>query len=85
MFATFKDIWGNQALLAGLGKALETGKMAHAYLIMGAEGTQKETLAHAIASAILCDAPTAVNAKAAGISATTHTRIFTPFILTDKT
>lgn len=59
MFATFKDIWGNQALLAGLGKALETGKMAHAYLIMGAEGTQKETLAHAIASAILCDAPTA--------------------------
>jgi len=62
MFAAFKDIWGNQALLAGLGKALETGKLAHAYLIMGVEGTQKETLAHAIASAILCDAP----AKARG-------------------
>lgn len=59
MFAAFKDIWGNQALLAGLGRALEVGKLAHAYLIMGAEGTQKETLAHAIASAILCDAPSA--------------------------
>lgn len=59
MFAAFKDIWGNQALLAGLGKAVEAGKLAHAYLIMGAEGTQKETLARAIASAILCEGPTA--------------------------
>lgn len=52
---SFSDIWGNQGLVNGLRRALESGRVAHAYLLVGPEGSGKTAVARALAGAVLCE------------------------------
>lgn len=52
---SFSDLWGNQGLVNGLRRALESGRVAHAYLFVGPEGSGKAAVARALAGAILCE------------------------------
>ena len=51
---TFDDIKGNEKIFAGLKRAALTGNVAHAYIIEGDAGVQKDMVAKAFAKAILC-------------------------------
>lgn len=48
---------GHEAALAWLHRALETGRLAHAYLITGPRSVGKRTFALEIAQALNCEAP----------------------------
>ena len=52
--AGFKDIIGHKREIAHLTKAMEAGKVSHAYIFSGAKGTGKLTLADAFAMALQC-------------------------------
>lgn len=56
----FTSLLGNAQLKENLRRSLQKGNISHFYLISGPEGSGKHTLAHLLASAILCreqDAP----------------------------
>ncbi len=55
MKQAFHDIVGNRALCERLYSDLTEGRLAHAYILEGAEGTGKHTIAKAIAAAIACE------------------------------
>lgn len=52
----FRDILGQERVLAYLKAALRTGRLAHAYLFLGPEGVGKESVARALAGALNCEA-----------------------------
>ena len=52
--AGFKEIIGHKREIAHLTKAMEAGKVSHAYIFSGAQGTGKLTLADAFAMALQC-------------------------------
>ena len=51
-----KDILENRRNLSHLSDALALGKLSHAYIISGEEGSGKKTFANYIAAALQCDA-----------------------------
>lgn len=52
---SWKDIYGRQQVLRSVRSALSAGRLSHAYLFCGPEGIGKKTMAHALATALLCD------------------------------
>lgn len=55
MKKAFSDVVGNEALCARLLSDLTQGRLSHAYIIEGASGTGKHTLALRIAAALACE------------------------------
>ena len=53
----FEALLGNKRLKENLKSSLSRGRVSHFYLISGPEGSGKHTLAHLLASAILCGGP----------------------------
>ena len=51
---SFDTLLGNERLKENLISSLSRGRVSHFYLISGPEGSGKHTLAHALATAILC-------------------------------
>lgn len=56
---TFSSVVGQDALTTTLKNAVQTGKLAHAYLFCGPRGVGKTTCARIFAKAINCENPTA--------------------------
>lgn len=54
MNVNFGNIYGNRAVLETLAGRVRTGTAAHAYLLEGAEGSGKHTLAMTLAAALCC-------------------------------
>lgn len=52
--AGFKDILGNENSLEHFRKAMEHGKISHAYIVNGEKGMGKKSLAKAFAMTLLC-------------------------------
>ncbi len=50
----FRDIIGHKREIAHLERAIQTGKISHAYIFSGDKGTGKKTLADAFAMALQC-------------------------------
>ena len=50
----FQEIIGHEDVVRHLKTALETGKVSHSYLMSGAVGSGKKTLANTFAAALLC-------------------------------
>ncbi|MBR6050869.1 MAG: hypothetical protein IKP68_06670, partial [Clostridia bacterium] len=48
----FSGIFGNKENIAMFSSLIEAGKLSHAYLFAGAEGSGKKTLAFAVAAAL---------------------------------
>ncbi len=55
--AGYTKILGNEKNIAHLTKAIASGKLSHAYIINGPEGSGKKTLAMYMAAALLCSDP----------------------------
>lgn len=53
--STFEEVAGQQHIVKTLKNALESGKIAHAYLFTGPRGTGKTTMAKLFAKALNCD------------------------------
>ncbi|MDE3061315.1 MAG: DNA polymerase III subunit gamma/tau, partial [Pseudomonadota bacterium] len=53
--ATFADLIGQEALVRTLTNAIETGRIAHAFLLTGIRGVGKTTTARIIARALNCE------------------------------
>ncbi len=53
----FKDITGQERIVANLKDAVKTGRAAHAYIFDGEKGMGKRTLAGIFAKALLCEEP----------------------------
>ncbi len=53
----FRDIIGQEQIIASLKNAVFSAKAAHAYIFDGEKGMGKRTLAYAFARALLCEAP----------------------------
>lgn len=53
--ATFDEVAGQQHIVKTLKNALQTGKIAHAYLFAGPRGTGKTSMAKLFAKALNCD------------------------------
>jgi len=56
---TFKEIIGHHENINTLLKAVQVGKVAHAYLFVGTAGVGKNTIAQAFAQSLLCEQPLA--------------------------
>ncbi len=54
----FEHILGQQPAVETLSRALENGKLHHAYRFEGPDGVGKEMVAFALAQALVCEAPT---------------------------
>jgi len=50
----FRDVIGHRKIIDGLKSTITSGRVAHAYLFWGPEGTGKRTVALAFAAALLC-------------------------------
>lgn len=57
--STLKEIIGHQENINTLLKAVQFGKVAHAYLFVGTDGVGKNTTAQAFAKSLLCEQPLA--------------------------
>lgn len=55
--AGFRDILGHKQEIAHLERAIESGKVSHAYIFTGEKGTGKHRLASAFAETLQCDDP----------------------------
>ena len=53
--AGFRDIIGHKQEIAHLERAIETGKVSHAYIFSGDKGTGKRRLADAFAETLQCE------------------------------
>lgn len=51
----FPALYGNEAVKARLGASIESSTLPHAFLIIGAEGSGKKTLALELAAALNCE------------------------------
>ena len=51
---TFEEVVGQKHIVATIKNAIDTGKVAHAYLLCGPRGTGKTTVARLIAKAVNC-------------------------------
>ena len=51
----FSELYGNDAVKARLGAAIESGTLPHAFLVIGAEGSGKKTLTLELAAALNCE------------------------------
>ncbi len=51
----FSRLYGNEAIKAALIRAAETGRVAHAYLLEGGDGSGKTTLAFLFSAALCCE------------------------------
>jgi DNA polymerase-3 subunit delta' len=56
-FLFFRDIQGQDRVLALLQGALRSGRLAHAYLFLGPEGVGRASVARALAAALNCTRP----------------------------
>ena len=55
MKPVFTDVVANTRLRARIGADLQAGTLSHAYILEGAAGTGKHTVALRIAAAIACE------------------------------
>jgi DNA polymerase-3 subunit delta' len=53
----FRDLLGQERVLAHLKTAMARGRLSHAYLFLGPDGVGKESTARALAAALNCEAP----------------------------
>jgi DNA polymerase-3 subunit delta' len=53
----FRDLLGQERVLAHLKTAMARGRLSHAYLFLGPEGVGKESTARALAAALNCASP----------------------------
>ena len=53
--AGFRDILGHKQEIAHLERAIESGKVSHAYIFTGEKGTGKHRLASAFAETLQCE------------------------------
>lgn len=51
---SFRDVPGQERTIAFFRRALETGHLAHAYILVGSEGVGKRALARALAQYVFC-------------------------------
>ena len=54
---TFSKVIGQERVVGSLKKAIESGRVAHAYVFYGPDGVGKRAAALAMAAALQCDAP----------------------------
>lgn len=54
--ATFKDVIGHEQIVEHLKSALKNGKISHAYILNGADGSGKRLIAGIFAKALQCEA-----------------------------
>jgi DNA polymerase-3 subunit gamma/tau len=52
---TFDDVKGQESVVATLSRALESGRVSHAYLFTGSRGIGKTTIARIMAKALCCE------------------------------
>lgn len=62
---SFDALLGNEQLKMNLRRSIGAGHISHFYLISGAEGSGKHTLAQLLAAAILCQGRTSPACTAA--------------------
>lgn len=55
VMAGFRDILGHKQEIAHLERAIESGKVSHAYIFTGEKGTGKHRLASAFAETLQCE------------------------------
>ena len=52
---TFEDLKGNEKIFSELERAICSGRLSHAYILEGSRSLQKDKIAEAFVSAILCE------------------------------
>ena len=52
---SFNNIIGHEEIIRHLQNAMKTGKVSHAYLLSGEDGSGKMMIAKAVAKALLCE------------------------------
>ncbi len=65
------DVLGQEEAIGRLRRERLAGRLAHAYMFEGAQGTGKVTFAHGVSAAVLCNDPTA-DGDACGVCRSCH-------------